>query len=141
MIREAGFGTAAWMIGMAMVVVPLAVIALSLPRWYDRAEVGRALAQEIARTVVRAVDLEAGLAVAELATAEAAEAAGLSTDPACSESCISYQVEGALERGQQITATVHVDLPGIFVPFVGTVQGGAWGAVHTERVDDFRSFP
>jgi hypothetical protein len=129
------------MIGMAIVVLPLAVVALSLPRWFDRAELGRAVAQDVARTVARSVDLESGLAASEALVAAAAKDAGLSSGPTCGGRCITFRVEGDLERGRQITATVTVDMPGIFIPFAGTIGGATWSAVHAERVDDYRSLP
>jgi len=139
--RERGFGTAAWMIGMAMVILPMALIALSLPRWFDRAELGRTLAQDIARTVARSVDLEAGSAAAAVLVAEILRTTDVSSGPGCAVSCVSYRVEGDLGRGRSITATVTVELPGIVVPLAGTVGNVSWSASHSERVDDFRSFP
>jgi hypothetical protein len=129
------------MIGMAMVVLPLALVMLSLPSWFARADLGRGLAQDIARTAVRSADLESGLAAADALVAEVAGRAGLSAEAGCSEMCVSYRVEGALVRGAEIEATVTIDLPGIFVPFVGTVDLGSWTVAHVERVDDFRSLP
>lgn len=126
---------------MAIVVLPLTLIVLSLPRWFERAELGRTLAQDIARTVARSVELESGAAAAEVLVAEAVRTAGVSSGPGCSTPCVRYRIEGDLERGRLITATVTVDMPGVFVPFVGTAEGISWSAVHSERVDDYRSLP
>lgn len=138
---ERGFGTAAWMVGIALVVLPLALVTLSLPRWYERTDVARAVAQDVARTVARAGDLGVGLDAAATTAKAAAAAAGLSVEADCASACLHYRVEGRLDRGESITVSVTVDLPGMMVPLVGTITPGSWTAVHSERIDDFRSLP
>jgi hypothetical protein len=139
--RERGFGTATWMIGVAVVVLPLVLALLSMPRWYERADLARGLAREVASVVVRSESLTSGLATADELVAAAAAGAGLSSAPGCREGCIAYSVTGDLNRGEYVTARVTVDLPDLVIPFAGSISVGSWAAVHAERVEDLRSLP
>lgn len=141
MSRQRGFGSATWMIGVAVVVLPLAVALLSLPRWYERADLARGLAREIAGVVARSESLPSGLARADEVVAAVAASARLSPAPGCRDGCISYSISGDLVRGQYVTARVVVDLPDLMIPFAGSINLGSWAAVHAERVEDFRSLP
>lgn len=141
MKQETGFGTAGWMAGLALVVLPLVMIVLGLPRWFDRAEVATALAHDIARTVIRSPDIESGITAASILVNEFLAETDLVSGPKCRRSCVSFRVTGDVARGESVTATVTVEMPGFVVPPFGTVGATSWSAVHTERVDDFRSLP
>ena len=52
---------------------------------------------------------------------------------------IKVAVTGNLERGGSIIARVTVTMPALAVPGLGTFAPWEWTAVHTERVDEYRS--
>ena len=138
---EEGLGTVAWILGVAVVVLPIAIALLSIPRWVERIELARGTAQDAARVVVRAPDLATGLERAQRLVETASTEAGVSRGDACSDDCMALSVRGVLERGAEVTAIVSIELPGVAVPFVGSLAATTWQARHSERVDDYRSLP
>jgi hypothetical protein len=48
---------------------------------------------------------------------------------------------GVLGRGTEVTVTVQVPAPAVSIPFLGDFGGVDLTGIHTERVDDYRSFP
>lgn len=128
-------GTAALELPLAvgLLLVPVALVVVSLPAWPERQTVARAAAAEASRAVALAASWDEGLDEAQATVADAARNAALAPGD------LALDVAGALERGATVTARVTVDMPALALPLVGTVGRWSWTAAHTERVDDYRS--
>jgi len=135
--RRAEHGSAAVELPVAigLLLVPVALLVISLPAWPERQTVARSAAAEASRTMALAGSWEQGAAQARAVVARAATNSGL--DPAD----MSVALAGSLERGASVTATVRVAMPGLALPGLGPVAGWRWTASHTARVDDYRSLP
>lgn len=120
---------------IGLLLVPLALLVITIPTWPERQTVARSAASEAARTAVLASSWEEGTDAGDEIVALAAQNYGL--DPA--DLTVSW--EGAFGRGESITATVTVRMPALVVPGLTTVDPWTWSASHTERVDDYRSLP
>ncbi len=120
---------------IGLLLLPLALLVITIPTWPERQTVARSAASEAARTAVLASSWEEGIDAGADVVALAAQNYGL--DPA--DLTVSW--EGAFGRGESITATVTVRMPALVVPGLTTVDPWTWSASHTERVDDYRSLP
>ncbi len=140
-----------FVLATGVLVVPMAILALSLPVWIERMSLARVAAQEAARAVVLASDstrggqLGTGLVV-QTARNHRVEVEDVSV-------CYSVHDFGdvapqrctglaAIPRGAGITAAVTIRLPVISLPFLPRQLGSLppYTARHTERVDLYRSF-
>ena len=133
MRNERGAAAVELPLALGLILVPVALLVMTLPSWPERQTVARAAANEAARMVVLADSWEEGVEDATEAVNRAA--ANASVDP----QDVSLSVEGSLARGSTVTAHVTARVPAIAVPGLGTL--GAWSvsASHAERVDDYRS--
>jgi hypothetical protein len=123
--------------GVALLVLPVALVVLALPEWSSR----QALARLAARDAARAATLAGWCDPAASARAvdQLARAAGL---PAGALRVVLDCADGAsLPRDGSVTARVTVSMPAITVPMVGAVPGWSWTAVHREPVDPYGSRP
>lgn len=137
-------------LGLGLLVLPMALLALSLPTWVQRQAIATAAAQEAARSVVVSGSAEQGRDAALRIVAEAARNNGLA--PADLAVCfVSHDAtvsapEGcgsiALERGTAVTAHIRVHLPALSLPGSDASLGGVVRTVsHTELVDRYRGRP
>lgn len=133
--RRSERGTAALELPLAvgLLLVPVALVVVSLPAWPERQSLARATAAEASRALAVAASWDEGVAEAQAVVADAARNAGLAPGE------VALDVAGALERGATVTARVTVDMPALALPVVGTVGRWSWTAAHAERVDDYRS--
>ena len=122
-------------LGMALLLLPAAVLVALLPAWSERQSLAVVAATEAARTVAWADDRAVGHAAALRRVQRIAANHGM---PQAVE---GLAVTGDLVRGGAITAAVTVRIPLAAVPFVGETGGWSWTAQHTEPVDPYRSFP
>lgn len=136
--------------GLGLLVLPVALLALSLPTWVQRHAIATAAAQEAARSVVVSGSAEEGRVAALRIVAEAARNNGIApTDLAVCFVSHDARVaapdgcgEIALERGAAVTAHVRVDLPALSLPGSGASLGAMVRTVsHTEQVDRYRERP
>lgn len=133
--RRTERGTAALELPLAvgLLLVPVALVVVSLPAWPERQTLARAAAAEASRAVALAASWDEGVAEAQAVVADAARNAGFGPGD------LTLDLTGGLERGATVTASVTVDMPALPLPLVGTVGRWSWTADHTERVDDYRS--
>lgn len=147
MSRQRGFAAIEWTIGIGLIVLPVAVLVASLPPWFERITTAREMAQEAARAAVLADDWATGVDRANSVARQIGRNGGISDSAWCEfgGDCVWLLVDGAptgtLARGAEITVTVNVVIPGVTVPFVGSVAAVSWSTSHSERVDDYRSIP
>lgn len=137
-------------LGLCLLVLPMALLALSLPTWVQRQAIATAAAQEAARSVVLSGSVEEGQDAGRRVVAEAAVNNGI--EPADLAVCfVSHDATVpapggcgslALERGSAVTAHVRVRLPALSLPGVDASLGAVARTVsHTEQVDRYRGRP
>ena len=132
--ERGGFAPAEFALAVGLWLFPLTILVVSLPTWVERQSLGRLAAQEAARAVAVAETFEqgvqrGGLLVEQLAANHGVPAADL-----------SLRVEGSLERGQVVIATVTTRVPALTVPLIGVSPSVNLTSSHAEVVDQYRSF-
>ncbi|MGH9164280.1 MAG: pilus assembly protein [Acidimicrobiales bacterium] len=97
-------------LAIGLLLLPVALLVITLPTWPERQTVARAAAAEASRAVVLAASWTEGADDAEAAVAQAAANHGL--DPAD----VTLELAGGLERGASVTARVTVEMPALVLP-------------------------
>ena len=137
-MRESGFGAVEWIIGLALMVVPVAAVVLSIAPWFQRATALDAGAAEAARAVVLAADANsADRAVAAIV----AEIEGRYCDGPCVTIALDPEKPEDLVRGGWVDARAQMRMPGLVVPLIGRVGSFMYVVSHREAVDPYRSVP
>lgn len=147
---ESGHAAIELALAVGLLILPVAVLVLSLPTWVERQSLALSASREVARTVVLAEDPAGGSAVAADRVREIAVNHGLDPDdvtvcfathPVAETAPRDCTGLGAVQRGVAITAYVTVRLPALDLPGLpGIVPATTYTARHTERVDLYRSF-
>jgi hypothetical protein len=133
---EAGFVAAELAIGIGLLIVPVALVVLTLPTWSERQTTARAIAREAARIVAVAGTCDRDRATetgATMATNLGLSSGDVEVDLDCSSG-------DRLPRGGTVTASVTVAIPAVDLPGVGAVGAWSWTARHREPVDQYRSY-
>lgn len=120
-------------LGAAVLLLPAAVLVLSLPTWVERQSAARVAAREAARTAVLAETSVAAFSAGERAAAEVAANHGLEPDD------LDVTVTGTLERHGSVAATVTARFPAMAFFGFTDVAAFTWSVTHTEQVDRYRS--
>jgi hypothetical protein len=116
-----------------LLVIPAAMLGITLPSWFERHAAARAAADEAARAVAVADTWETGTAQAQTIVDDIARSYDL--DP----NTLHLEIDGTFARGDQITARVTVTMPAIDLPLIGTVGTFSRTITHTEPIDRYRS--
>ena len=147
---ESGSVTTEFALGIGLLVLPVALLVLSIPGWVERRAMATVAAQEAARTVATDLGGSGDLAASQLVEQIAANHG---VDPASVELCLSIHTGGTpaprgcdgaaiVGAGDVVTARVTVQLPALRVPLAGTTLASiAYTASHSEPVDRYRSDP
>lgn len=132
---EAGFVATELAFGIAVLVLPVALLVLTFPRWSERQVTARVIAREVARRSARDAVCDRG--AARVTSAEMARNLGVAPrDVSIDVDC----ADGAeLEPGSDVEARVTVTMPAVQVPGVGPVGEWSWTARHREPVDRYAS--
>jgi hypothetical protein len=120
-------------LGVALLVIPVALLVLTLPRWSERQLTARVIARELARRAARDGICDRGAAVSLGATM----AANLGTTPSAVTVQLACADGTVLAPGSDVEARVTVAMPAVEVPGVGPVGGWSWTARHREPVDRY----
>jgi hypothetical protein len=131
---EGGYVSLELVLGLALLVLPIALIVLTLPTWLARQNLARLAAQQAARSAVIAASPEQGVAAAGGVAADA----GL--DPS-KDLKVAWEPGSSFARGGLVTAMVTVQSPAIAIPFLGSFGSFPLTARFSERVDQYRSGP
>jgi hypothetical protein len=132
---ESGFVATEFAFGVAVLVLPVALLVLTFPRWSERQVTARVIAREVARRTARdgVCDRGAALAVgATMARNLGVTPGDVQVDLACAEGA-------GLVPGSDIEARVTVAMPAVQLPGVGAVGAWSWTARHREPVDRYVS--
>lgn len=123
--------------GVALLVLPVALLVLGLPRWASRQELGRLAARDAARVVALAGWCD------EEAARQAVDRVGATADldPGALSLALDCTPPALLARGAAVTARVGVAMPGLAVPGLGARAVWHWTAAHREPVDPYGSRP
>jgi hypothetical protein len=132
---ESGFVATELAFGVAVLVLPVALLVLTFPRWSERQVTARVIGREVARRAARD-----GICDRDEARALAATMArNLGISPADVAVELSCADGGALAPGADVEATVTIAMPAVQVPGLGPVGAWSWTARHREPVDRYAS--
>ena len=123
--REAGFVATELVLGIGLLVVPVALVVLTLPGWSERQVTARVISREVARRIAGSRALGATMArnlgvPGEQVTVDVSCAAG-----------------AALVPGGDVEARVTVTMPAVDLPGIGAIGAWSWTARHREPVDRY----
>lgn len=136
--HDGGFIATEWVVGIAVLVLPMLLLVAVLPTWAARHEGAAAAAREGARAMVQVGDspsaADVGVAAAQAVLAGRGIAGGQ-----VSVVLPPREPEGTLPRDGVVEVTVS--LPGVAValPGFGEVQGPAVSGAHARALDRYRS--
>ena len=135
MIRdpEAGFVATELVLGIGLLVVPVALLVLTLPRWSERQVTARVISREVARRLARegVCDLAGSRALgATMARNLGVPGEQVSVDVSCAAGA-------ALAPGSDVEARVTVTMPAVNLPGIGAVGAWSWTARHREPIDRY----
>jgi len=133
--REAGFVATEFALGVAVLVLPVALLVLTFPRWSERQVTARVIGREVARRAARegVCDRDAARALgATMARNLGVAPADVSVDLRCAGGV-------GLAPGTDVEAAVTISMPAVQVPGVGAVGAWSWTARHREPVDRYAS--
>jgi hypothetical protein len=134
---ERGFIATELVLGLGLLVLPVALLVLTLPGWSERQATARVIAREVARRSAR--DGVCDEAMARALGVTMARNLGLPTD--------EFEVEvvcpgGAVPSpGGDVEARVTVRMPAVEIPGIGAVGAWSWTARHREPVDRYGGSP
>ena len=131
--RESGFVATELAFGVAMLVLPVALLVLTLPRWSELQATARVIAREVGRRAARdgVCDHDAARVLgATMATNLGVLPRDVAVDLACTDGA-------GLVPGSDVEVSVTVAMPAVQVPGVGAVGAWSWTARHREPVDRY----
>ncbi len=134
---QLGIGAIDLVLATAFVIVPFAMLLLSIPIQLEYRSMAHAAAREAARACATASDPVSGLRRAEAVAARIMDERGLPPAP----STVSVDCVSAWRPGGVVTAQVSLEVPAIRI--LDTWQVGSWAAsaVHKESIERYRSLP
>jgi hypothetical protein len=132
---ESGFVATEFAFGVAVLVLPVALLVLTFPRWSERQVTARVVAREVARRAARDGLCDAGAARAVGATM----ARNLGVAPRDVGVELACADGAGLAPGSDVEARVTITMPAVQVPGVGAVGAWSWTARHREPVDRYVS--
>lgn len=138
MSDERGFAAVEFVAGVALLVLPVAILVLSLPVWAETQTSVRSVARESARVLALAGDDATGRAEA---TAMASRIAGNLDVELVGPPEFLGSVAGPPGRQATVTVRVTVRLPLIGLPLLADLTAVDWTIEHDEPVDAYRSRP
>lgn len=131
--RDRGFVTVELVLGLALLVLPVALLVLALPTWFARQDLARLAAQQAARAAVEAESPDAGQS--------AAIAVGANDGMAAGQMEVSFAPSSSFDPGGLVTVNVSVPMPVFVIPGIGNAGSFRWTATFSEPVDTYRSVP
>jgi hypothetical protein len=135
--RERGFVVVEFAAGIALLVLPVALLVLSLPSWAERQSVARVVVREVGRTVARDGRCSTGAArrlAAVVATNHGLAAREISVVLGCAPGA-------ALPAGGVVSVAVTVREPGLRVPGIGRIGEWFFTTRHSEPIDRYAGAP
>jgi type II secretory pathway pseudopilin PulG len=134
---QRGFVVVELVAGIACLVLPVALLVLSLPGWTDRQSAARVAAREAGRTIARDGRCAPDTA-RRIATTVGTNLGVPRRDLSVSVGCAPGSV---LPAGGAVTVAVTVRQPGVRVPGLGRMGEWSFTARHAEPVDRYAGVP
>lgn len=131
----AGFAALEFALGLGALVLPVALLVVSVPVWSETQTTARVAAQQAARAAALAPDHAA--AVHAATEAAAAVVANHGRD-------LRAPVRVTTEPGApqpQVRATVTVPMPAVALPLLADLTAIDWSVSSTQPIDLYRSVP
>ena len=125
------------MLVAAFVLIPVAMLLLSLPLLVEYRSMGDAAAREAVRACATAFDPSTGQARAESIARRILDERGLSPE----DTRIEIDCLDEWEPGGVVTATVSFRVPAINVVGIGTVGSVTIERTYREQIEPYRSAP
>lgn len=130
---ESGFVATEFVLGISLLVLPVALLVLTLPGWSERQVTARVISREVARRTAR--DGVCDIAAARALGVTMARNLGVPDgDLSVEVSCVDG---AALAPGSDVEARVTVRMPAVELPGIGAVGAWSWTARHREPVDRY----
>jgi hypothetical protein len=130
-----GLVTAEWALAVAVLLVPVLLLAAVLPSWAARREAAGAAAREAARVAAAAPADGTAAAVAAARTL----LTGRGIDPGTA--VVTVDLPPAAARDGVVSATVALPAARAVLPLFGEVTAPPLSATHVRRLDPYRSAP
>ena len=131
---EAGFIALEWVLAIAVLIIPVVLLAAGASRWPERQQGARAAAAEGARAAVLAQTHHDAI------TAGHAIATQVATNHGIPSEHVAITVDAPIwEWGATVTVTVTVEMPTLEVPGIGTWHAISWSTTSAQRIEDHRS--
>lgn len=134
---ERGFIATELVMGLGLLVFPVALLVLTLPGWSERQATARVVAREVARRAARE-------GVCDEVAAQSlgiAMARNLGVPPDSLEVAVLCPGGSDLVPGADVEARVTVRMPAVEIPGIGGVGAWSWTASHREPVDRYGASP
>lgn len=137
---EDGFTAVEFAAGVGLLVLPVALLVMSLPRWVETQQAGRLAAQQAARAVVAAADHAEGLRHATRIADEILENLQVELlEPVVVDGHLGPVREAEAEQ-ELVTVTVTVEMPALQLPLIGEWAAFPHAVSHTQPVDRYRGY-
>ena len=134
-----GFGTLEFVVGVALLLIPVMLLVLQIPRWLEYQDFARSAAAEASRACADADTAAEGQLRAQVIVAAMAPNYGITATDA--GRALQVTCAGAPEPGATVVATVRIDAPALVFPGFGRgTYHATWSVSHAEVVDPYRSY-
>ena len=132
-----GFVATELVLAVALLLVPVALLVLTLPTWSERKTTGRVIAREVARTAARngVCDIVRANVIADTMGRNLGMVPGdLGIELDCSPGAV-------LDPGGEVSAIVTVRMPAVVLPGIGPIGEWSWTGAHRQPIDRYASLP
>jgi hypothetical protein len=133
--RDRGFVATEFVLGIGVLLVPVAMLVLTLPSWSERQSTARSIAREAGRSIAVAGWCD-GAHAQRVSDVMSDNLGVASRDVSVTLDC----APGRLPRGGEVEVRVTVVMPAVSIPGITDVARWHWTAVHRHPVDPYRSF-
>jgi hypothetical protein len=135
--RERGFAATELALGVGVLLLPVALLVLTIPTWSERQTTARVIAREVARAVAALGVCDGG----EARALGALVARNLGLPPADVNVSLDCAAGAFLDAGGDVGAVVTVRMPAVHLAAIGDVGAWSWTARHRQPVDTYASAP
>jgi len=135
--HEHGFAATELVLGVGVLLLPVAMLVLTLPTWSERQTTARAIAREVARVAAASGRCDPGAAAALTASM----ARNLGAPPGAVSVELQCGAGRVLEPGGDVEAAVTVRMPAVHLVAIGDIAAWSWTARHRQPVDVYVGVP
>ena len=129
--RDEGFAATELVLGVGLLLVPVALLVLTLPTWSERQTTARAMARAIARLVAA----QGSCDTADAVGLGQVMARNLGLPDGDAQVRVGCTPGAPLAPGSEVQADVTVVMPAVHLLGIGDVGAWRWTASHRQPVD------